>query len=133
MKPLTPYQENLARKRALYGSSADYVSGGRNQNCEPTCSTCRFRNPDLKYSGWGWRSLRNCASVAPTGGCDKHEKDTLPHEPGMSDAEMDAIEREKLAAARGIIYAVLPSLVLWAGIIGAGVIGYLAAKYGWLR
>jgi hypothetical protein len=39
--------------------------------------------------------------------------------PEMSDAEIDAIDREKLAEATGIVRKYLPRLIAWALIFGA--------------
>jgi len=32
----------------------NFVSGGRNPNCEPVCRTCSFRIVDKENSDWGW-------------------------------------------------------------------------------
>ncbi len=52
----------------------DYVSGGRNPNYEPVCSTCLYQIQSKEHYGWGWCSIRNNASVSPFGGCNKHIK-----------------------------------------------------------
>ena len=50
----------------------NFVSGGRNPNCEPVCRTCSFRILDKENSDWGWCPINKNCSVSPTGGCDKH-------------------------------------------------------------
>lgn len=56
----------------------NYVSGGRNPNVEPTCSTCIHRDPSKEHYGWGWCKIWGGASVSSTGGCDSHLKSHLP-------------------------------------------------------
>lgn len=46
-----------------------------------------------------------------------HTGDMLP--PEMSDAELDAIDREKLRAATRVVRKYLPRLIAWALIFGA--------------
>lgn len=71
----------MSDKREAVG----FVSGGRDPNHEPVCSTCVHQQRDRAHPGWGWCQHPNnrvppsdgwptgfAPSVSPHGGCNLH-------------------------------------------------------------